>query len=131
MRGRTEPSGGRYNFCEAAREHRRHALGRDGSPLSRQIVGTVPPSMTYSLPVIEAARSDARKATSSATSAGRAGRPSGMTPSDDINCARRIPVGASGRRQTKDDLSHLGRIAILLAPERLQRLGAPNRWRRR
>jgi hypothetical protein len=26
-------------------------------------------------------------------------------------------------RQTQDDLSHLGRITILLAPERLQRLG--------
>jgi hypothetical protein len=53
-----------------------------------QIVGMVPPSMTYSLPVIEAARSEARKATSSATSAGQAGRPSGMPPRDCINCSR-------------------------------------------
>jgi hypothetical protein len=57
---------------------------------SRQIVGMVPPSMTYSLPVIDAARSDARKATSSATSAGQPGRPSGMPPSDLINCARAV-----------------------------------------
>src|SRR5207244_9845849 len=38
-----------------------------------QTVGTVPPSITYSLPWIEAARLDARKATSSATSSGRVG----------------------------------------------------------
>jgi len=35
-----------------------------------QTVGTVPPSMTYSAPVIEPARADTRKATRSATSAG-------------------------------------------------------------
>src|SRR5262245_13414429 len=33
-----------------------------------QTVGTVPPSMTYSLPVMDDARSDARNATNSATS---------------------------------------------------------------
>jgi hypothetical protein len=55
---------------------------------SRQIVGMVPPSMTYSLPVIAAARSEARKATSSATSAGRAGRPSGMPLRDLISSWR-------------------------------------------
>src|SRR6267142_3883293 len=49
-----------------------------------QMVGIVPPSITYSLPVIDEARSDARKATSSATSSGRFGRPSGMPPSESI-----------------------------------------------
>lgn len=44
-------------------------------------MGTVPPSMTYSAPWIEAARSEAKKATSSATSSGHAGRPIGMPPS--------------------------------------------------
>src|SRR6266403_4953105 len=38
MRGRTEPSGGRYNFCEAAREHRRQGLGSDRWQLRSQIV---------------------------------------------------------------------------------------------
>lgn len=47
-----------------------------------QAVGIVPPSMTYSAPVMAPARSDTRKAMRSATSAGRAGRPSGMPPSD-------------------------------------------------
>jgi len=40
---------------------------------ARHRVGTVPPSITYSLPWIEAARSDTRNATSSATSSGRGG----------------------------------------------------------
>src|SRR5947209_7476238 len=39
-----------------------------------QMVGVVPPSMTYSAPMIEEARSETRKATSSATSWGRFGR---------------------------------------------------------
>jgi hypothetical protein len=47
-------------------------------------VGIVPPSMTYSLPVMEEARSDARNATSSATSSGRFGLPSGMPPSESM-----------------------------------------------
>jgi hypothetical protein len=57
---------------------------------SNQIVGMVPPSMTYSLPVIADARSEARKATSSATSSGRFGRPSGIPPSESINCWRAV-----------------------------------------
>ncbi len=40
--------------------------------------------MTYSLPVIEEARSDARNATSSATSSGRFGLPSGIPPSQSM-----------------------------------------------
>jgi hypothetical protein len=43
--------------------------------------------MTYSLPVIDAARSEATKATSSAP-----GRPSGMPPSDFINSSRAVCV---------------------------------------
>jgi hypothetical protein len=57
---------------------------------SIQMVGTVPPSMTYSAPVIEAARGEARKATSSATSLGRAGRPIGMPPSESIKVLRAV-----------------------------------------
>lgn len=44
-------------------------------------VGTVPPSITYSVPVMEAARSEARNAIRLAISAGFAGRPKGMPPS--------------------------------------------------
>jgi len=40
--------------------------------------------MTYSLPVMEEARSDAKNATSSATSSGRFGLPNGMRPSESI-----------------------------------------------
>ena len=47
-------------------------------------VGTVPPSMTYSAPVIVAARSDARKAARLATSSGFDGRPIGMPPSESM-----------------------------------------------
>jgi hypothetical protein len=43
-----------------------------------QMMGTVPPSMTYSAPLIAFARSDTRNATSSAASVGWAGRPIGM-----------------------------------------------------
>ena len=53
-----------------------------------QAVGTVPPSMTYSVPVMEAARGDARNATKSATSLGLAGRPSGMPPSESMTIFR-------------------------------------------
>jgi len=49
-----------------------------------QMVGIVPPSITYSLPVIDEARSDVRNATSSATSSGRFGRPCGIPPSESI-----------------------------------------------
>ena len=45
-----------------------------------QTVGTVPPSITYSVPVIEAARGDTRNMTRSATSFGFEGLPSGMPP---------------------------------------------------
>jgi hypothetical protein len=45
-------------------------------------VGTVPPSMTYSVPVIAAALAEVRNTMRSATSRGLAGRPSGMPPSD-------------------------------------------------
>src|SRR4030095_10000099 len=54
-----------------------------------QTFGIVPPSMTYSVPWIEEAREDARKATNSATSQGHAGRPMGMPPS-----ASRMPCRA-------------------------------------
>src|SRR5207249_2542774 len=77
-------------------------------------VGIVPPSMTYSLPVMEEAWSDARNATSSATSSGRFGLPSGMPPSESmmrclaasllipVRCAISftIPCTAAWRRRT-------------------------------
>jgi hypothetical protein len=53
-----------------------------------QTVGIVPPSMTNSVPVMDDARSDAIKATSSATSRGLLGRPSGMPPSMSISFCR-------------------------------------------
>jgi hypothetical protein len=56
--------------------------GHLASILVRQAVGTVPPSITYSVPVMEPARGEATNAMRSATSRGLAGRPSGMPPSD-------------------------------------------------
>jgi len=44
--------------------------------------------MTYSVPVMEAARDEARKATRSAASFGRAGRPIGMPPRESIKARR-------------------------------------------
>src|SRR2546422_5071505 len=49
-----------------------------GVVLFSQTVGIVPPSITNSLPVMAEALSDARKATSSATSSGLFGRPKGI-----------------------------------------------------
>jgi hypothetical protein len=57
------------------------AASYPGSIRVRQAVGTVPPSMTYSVPVIAPALGETTNATSSATSRGVAGRPSGMPPS--------------------------------------------------
>jgi len=54
---------------------------REGSQ-EFQTVGTVPPSIVYSAPVIVAARSEARKAIRLATSSGLVGRPMGIPPSD-------------------------------------------------
>ena len=51
---------------------------------SAYTVGIVPPSITYSVPVIDAARGDARKAMRFATSTGFDGRPSGMPPSESM-----------------------------------------------
>lgn len=56
-------------------------------------VGTVPPSMTTSAPVIAPASGDARKAIRLATSCGFAGRPSGMPPSALITI--RLPPSTS------------------------------------
>ncbi len=62
-----------YRFC----------LSLCGRPV--QAVGTVPPSMTYSVPVMDAARLDTRNPTRSATSLGLAGRPIGIPPSEPIS----------------------------------------------
>src|SRR5690606_26248476 len=47
-------------------------------------VGTVPPSITYSVPVMVPARSEARKAIRLATSSGLDGRPIGIPPSESM-----------------------------------------------
>ena len=57
-----------------------------------QTVGTVPPSITYSLPLIENALSETRNAISSATSSGRPGRPIGIPPRDFINSWRAVCI---------------------------------------
>ena len=60
-------------------------------PEARYAVGTVPPSIAYSVPVIEAARGETRNATRSDTSFGFAGRPIGMPPSEFITILRAPP----------------------------------------
>jgi hypothetical protein len=62
-----------------------------------ETVGTVPPSMTYSVPVIDAACAEARNATRSATSLGLAGRASGMPPSESITILRATAASAADR----------------------------------
>jgi hypothetical protein len=47
-----------------------------------QAVGTVPPSVTYSVPAIAPALGETTNAMRSATSRGFAGRPNGMPPRD-------------------------------------------------
>ncbi len=47
-------------------------------------VETVPPSIRYSVPEIEADRGDARNVIRSATSCGAAGRPTGIPPSQSM-----------------------------------------------
>jgi hypothetical protein len=70
----------------AARATARSGAKGSASDFERSYtVGTVPPSMTYSVPVIEPARGETRNPTRSATSRGFAGRPIGMPPSDAIN----------------------------------------------
>src|SRR6266700_6494941 len=59
-----------------------------GVVLFSQTVGIVPPSITNSLPVMAEALSDARKATSSATSSGLFGRPKGIPPSMSMSFCR-------------------------------------------
>jgi hypothetical protein len=60
------------------------------SDTAGQTVGIVPPSMTNSVPVIEDALGEATKATSSATSSGRLGRPNGIPPSISISAWRAV-----------------------------------------
>src|SRR5712664_2754315 len=78
---------GRSSYGETSAAH-----GANLPPVLRrhQVVGTVPPSITYSVPVMDAARGDARNATSSATSRGRAGRPIGIPPSDAMSILRAL-----------------------------------------
>jgi hypothetical protein len=61
--------------------HRGRSSRRRGS-CAAQAVGMVPPSMTYSVPVIVPARFETRKAIRLATSFGVEGRPIGMPPSE-------------------------------------------------
>ena len=60
--------------------------GRDGagwrSPWLLYATGILPPSITYSVPVMVDARADARNTMRLATSIGFEGRPSGIPPSE-------------------------------------------------
>jgi len=61
----------------------KHPVTSRGHPRAQptsHTVGTVPPSMTYSVPVIEPALGETTNAMRSATSCGFAGRPMGMPP---------------------------------------------------
>src|SRR5882757_1279654 len=84
--GSQPPKGGRASFSPRQSTGPRLDRPRVRSDLCRDFytVGTVPPSMTYSVPVIDAARGEARNVTRSATSLGFAGRPRGMPPSESI-----------------------------------------------
>lgn len=66
----------------------RRQLGFTAEEELSYTVGIVPLSMTISVPVIAEARYDAAKATSSATSSGLLGPPSGMPPSISISFCR-------------------------------------------
>jgi len=66
--------------ARACASSRSRARCRYGSCLAHHAVGSVPPSITYSAPVIQAARGEARKVIRSAISFGFAGRPIGMPP---------------------------------------------------
>lgn len=68
-----------YRGFESLRLRQSYASVPGATPV-RHAVGTVPPSITYSVPVIALARGETRKAMRSATSFGLAGRPSGMPP---------------------------------------------------
>lgn len=89
-KGRVSGPTGRQRKCPRVGDRPRHfgqcrwVMRRSARPRIRvrQAVGTVPPSITYSVPVMEPARGDATNAMRSATSRGLAGRPSGMPPSD-------------------------------------------------
>lgn len=63
----------------------RYPPGVDESNDRSYIVGRVPPSTTCSAPMIDDAASETRNPTISATSSGRAGRPSGIPPSASIS----------------------------------------------
>src|SRR5580704_12696361 len=68
----------KYKFFLLKQEQRQYDKPARREP---HAVGTVPPSMMYSVPVMEAARGEATNAIRSATSLGLAGRPSGIPPS--------------------------------------------------
>ena len=75
----------RFGLCVLnyrARSCRR--CSRQRASCTAHTVGTVPPSMTYSVPVMVSARSEARKAIRLATSSGFDGRPIGMPPSESM-----------------------------------------------
>lgn len=89
----------------------------------RQAVGTVPPSITYSVPVMAPARGEATNAMRSATSRGLAGRPRGMPPSDRmINCLPpSTSVPASSARGKAPPAARHGRCAFHLVSEARER----------
>lgn len=97
--GRWDHAGGMLLALDLTREHNggrevpfyghpgmyaARAMKQPDGSCTPQAVGTVPPSMTYSAPVMVAARSEARKAIRFATSSGVEGRPIGIPPSDSM-----------------------------------------------
>ena len=97
----------RVTLCHLVRIDRRRSGHKRTSAI--QTVGTVPPSITYSVPVIEAARGETRKAMRSATSIGLAGRPSGMPPSPFMMIRFALVVGTRlGREALRQCNRRLG-----------------------
>jgi hypothetical protein len=100
-RGRRAQAADTRSLPDPMAPRRRSAAGQARAGLPRveaemclgipsHAVGTVPPSITYSVPEMEAARGDTKKAIRSATSRGFAGRPIGMPPRDAINACRAL-----------------------------------------
>jgi hypothetical protein len=89
----------------------------------RQTVGTVPPSMTKSEPTTDDAALETRNPTTSATSAGWAGRPRGIPPSAAIRdpkaASRPVPLAVairSTRRSAPDVWMNPGDTVLTRTP---------------
>src|SRR3546814_515659 len=79
-----------------------------------QAVGTVPPSITCSVPVMLPARSEARNAIRLATSSGVDGRPIGMPPSDAM--IRRLPSSTPAPSSSPSRLANSTAASVSIQP---------------